>query len=530
MSSDQSNVEEIRQKLQAARWQLAIEEAREDLIAFIRFMTPDPENYDDPTKSTYVVKPHHRLIADVLMDIEKGKCLRAALSTPPQHGKSSAVIMGMAWMCGRHPRKNFLFGTYNADFARDRGAEVRAILLSPRFRQVFPTCRLDPNQKDKSHMVTTYGGQLNFVGRGGGGTGRPADFEFIDDPIKDQAEAESEATIDDLWQWFTKVFLSRARGTTAIMIIHTRWVMSDLIGRLCDPEHPEHNPKMARLWRYVNIPAIFEPGHEDAAKLLGAKIGDVLWPEEFHRELLEQARALNPEGFNALYQGRPVPDSGDYFKLAQLREYRSVDEIPHGVVWYGASDHALGTKVQHDLTCMGVAGMDSHGTLWIHPDLVWSRIEADQTVEEMLRLMQLRRPAYWFAESENIAKAIGPFLRKRMSDARITVPVEEVRPSSDKRFMARNAQGMVHHGKVMFPAFASWWPRAKKQLLQFPKVKGHDDFVSFLSVLCFGLDLQYGGKTPTEAIREIKPGTYGHLKFLWKLAEEGSSDRFMKVH
>ena len=48
------------------------------------------------------------------------------------------------------------------------------------FNQVFPLCQLRPGSKAKDHMVTTRGGKMSFLGRGGSGTGRPADIFMID--------------------------------------------------------------------------------------------------------------------------------------------------------------------------------------------------------------------------------------------------------------------------------------------------------------------------------------------------------------
>src|SRR3546814_3900745 len=74
----------------------------------------------------------------------------------------------------------------------------------------------------------------------------------------------------ELHAWYNKVIYSRVRATTAIIIIHTRWSEDDLIGRLCDPDHPEHDPSQAKAWTYLNVPAVLKPG--PLADALGAKL------------------------------------------------------------------------------------------------------------------------------------------------------------------------------------------------------------------------------------------------------------------
>src|SRR3546814_17514704 len=91
----------------------------------------------------------------------------------------------------------------------------------------------------------TRAGRMAFTARGGPGTGKPADLVIIDDPLKNAQEANSLTTRRELHAWYNKVIYSRVRATTAIIIIHTRWSEDDLIGRLCDPDHPEHDPSQA---------------------------------------------------------------------------------------------------------------------------------------------------------------------------------------------------------------------------------------------------------------------------------------------
>src|SRR3546814_18342441 len=111
--------------------------------------------------------------------------------------------------------------------------------------------------------------------------------------------------------------------------------LDDLIGRLCDPDHPEHDPSQAKAWTYLNVPAVLKPGPlADAlgAKLERSKDPDVvaavghepiaaLWPEEFPLRPLARAKALDPLGFGAPYLGKLTPATGSSFHNAPLSEY-----------------------------------------------------------------------------------------------------------------------------------------------------------------------------------------------------------------
>jgi predicted phage terminase large subunit-like protein len=162
--------------LQATERLLAAKVAHDDLIAFAQLMTPDPDEPDNVSASLYKTAPHHRMLAEALQDVESGKCLRLLISMPPQHGKSQLSSRFFpAWLIGRTPWKNLMLGSYNQDFANEFGDDVRNIMDTPAYKLVFPKSGLRIGSRAKDHMVTTRGGKLSFLGRGGAGTGRPAD-------------------------------------------------------------------------------------------------------------------------------------------------------------------------------------------------------------------------------------------------------------------------------------------------------------------------------------------------------------------
>jgi hypothetical protein len=237
--------QQIAAKIEAAKRLMAARQARESFIDFMQFMMPDPNN---PGQSLYKVKPHHVMLAEALEEVESGKCMRLLISMPPQHGKSQQSSRGFpSWVWGRSPHKNIMLGTYNQDFANEFGDDIRNIVSSPQYRQVFAKFSLRKGSKAKDHMVTLEGGKFSALGRGGSGTGRPADLFIIDDPIKDAKEAESLTIRNDVWEWFTKVAYTRCHTLTPIVIILTRWNEDDIIGRLTDPTSPQSSS--LRRWQ-----------------------------------------------------------------------------------------------------------------------------------------------------------------------------------------------------------------------------------------------------------------------------------------
>lgn len=512
-----ASTESLQRQIAAAKRLLAIKNARESLLDFQRLRMPDPMYPEDPERSAYAVTPQAKLLCETLEKVERGELLRVCVSIGPQQGKSELISRGFpAWFHGRNPYKHLMLGTYNQDFANDFGGEVREIIESRAFQQVFPEYSLRRGSKAKDDLKSTKGGRMAFLGRGGSGTGKPSDIFIIDDPLKDDKEAQSPTIRRDLWSWFNKVSFTRCHRFSAIVIVHTRWHEDDLIGRLVDPDHPDHDPKIAAKWTYINIPSVVKdpklaealgltlelPTDENVIEMFGRRGGDgeapqpvpmaALWEDRKPLAFLAEAKRLDPRGFEALYQGNPAPEDGEYFKSDWLVGYKSPGEIPKNLRIYAASDHAGTEKQENDASVLGCVGVDENDEIWVLPDLVWDRMESDQTVEEMLMMMRRRRPMVWWAEDDMLQKGFGPFLRRRMREENVFCTVIPTgAKGNDLRLRARSIQGMMSLKRVHFPVFAPWWQEAKNEILKFPNAT-HDDFVSWLGYIGLGLDVEIG--------------------------------------
>ncbi len=117
---DASEQEEILEIAETLAERKRSEAARDDLIEFCKAMQPD-----------YKVGKHHRILANLLMDIAEGKKDRVCVNMPPRHGKSQLVsIYFPAWFIGRHPNKKVLMVSHTTDLAVDFGRKVSSGLVS----------------------------------------------------------------------------------------------------------------------------------------------------------------------------------------------------------------------------------------------------------------------------------------------------------------------------------------------------------------------------------------------------------------
>lgn len=495
---------QLEQKKIAAQRLLAAAEARDSMLAFMKFMMPDPSDPDNPTKTLYQVTPQGRLFCQIIEDVFEGKRKRSGVSIPPQHGKTIHLsTFGAAWLWGKDPTSRIVVATYNEDRAAELGDDLLAVIQHPAFRQVFPQFKLSPTNKSKTAMRSTRGGKLFFVGQGSGTTGKTADIFIIDDPIKDDTQVQSDDFREKLWKWFFSVAYSRGSNKTRMIVLHTRWHEDDLLGRLCDKNHPERNKLYAGIaddWEYLNIPGVIkDPKLAKALELelevqtdpriieqFGTEPMVALWAEDKNLLHFSQWKRGDRRSFGALVMGEPTPDDGAYFLADWIVEY-DAHQLPDNLRYYGASDHAVSTKAERDFTVLGDVGVDRYGGVWVLPELVWRRMDTKQTVEELVTMFKRRTHMIWWMEDEMISKSFGPFLTERLRAERVFPTIRGVRPATDKQTRARAIQGRMSMKTVYLPRFASWYADARAQLLRFPYA-AHDDFVDFLSHIGNGLN------------------------------------------
>lgn len=423
----------------------------------------------------------------------------------PTHNSEIASRRFIPWFLGRDPYRQTIFTTYAADFAEDFGRKVREIIETPAYRQVFPRVSLKAKSKAADRMETEAGGMAVFIGVGGPATGRGADFFLIDDPFKNREEAESLTHRNKVWDWLTSVAYTRLMPNGRMLLICTRWHPDDAAGRIFNTDFiPKRE---SAKWKRLDLPAIIEESGEDER---------ALWPTRYPLEVLKSTRDfIGERDWNALYQQRPTPPEGAFFKQEMIFTYGE-DEMPRNFRPYITGDLALGTKKTNDETCVCKWMLDENDTLFLHPDIFWDRKSADDSVERIIDMMVTFNPMATWWEKGQIDRAVGPFFRKRMVERKVYAWLTALPVKNDKAFRAASIRGRMALGMVKFPRFASWWPRAKEQLLKFTGNDGDaDDFVDACSLIGQALGSQFRADKPEAAGGNVIPitGTLGWIKY-----------------
>lgn len=443
-------------------------DATERLIPFTEF-----------TNDAYVPAPHHRRIAEKLEAVERGEIDRLMIFMPPRHGKSELASRRFpAWYLGRNPKRQIIAASYNSDLATDFGREVRNIVDSPEYGCVFGV-KLREDSRAADRWNTDAGGSYVAAGVGTAVTGRGAHILLIDDPLKDREEADSEIRRQRVWDWYTSTAYTRLMPGGAVIVIQTRWHEDDLAGRLI-----EHQAKGGDKWDVLDLPALSDGGK-------------ALWPEWYDEKTLERIRqAIGPRDWSALYQQRPAPEDGDYFKADWLKPYVKAPDRETMRI-YGGSDYAV-TADGGDYTAHIVVGIDPKGDMYLL-DLWRKQAASDEWVEAFCDLVLKWKPIGWAEEQGQIRAGVGPYLDRRSRERRAYVVRDAFPTRGDKAVRAQSIRARMGSLGLYVPDGASWYPAFRSELLSFPAGK-HDDQVDALGLVGQLLDKMMAGRAakPTE--------------------------------
>jgi len=408
--------------------------------------------FTEYTNPQYQRAQHHAQIAAKLEAVERGEIDRLMIFMPPRHGKSELASKRFpAWCLGRNPTRQIIAASYNSDLANDFGRNVRNIVAEPEFGQVFPGVALAADSQAANRMNTNHGGAYVAAGVGTAVTGRGAHIALIDDPFKDREEADSERRRNTVWDWYRSTLYTRLMPGGAIVLIQTRWHEDDLAGRLLEQEPDQ--------WQVLELPAVSDTGQ-------------ALWPEWYDKPALDRIKdTIGPREWSALYQQKPQPDEGTFFRREWFQTWGKLPALRY----YGTSDYAV-TDGGGDYTVHRLWGIASDGDVY-RVDGWRGQTTSDQWIEAKLDLIAKYKPLAWFGEGGVIQKAIEPMLRRRMRERNVHCRLEWLSSVSDKPTRARSFQAMAATQRVFFEPGADL-----SEFLVFPAGK-HDDDVDTASLI-----------------------------------------------
>lgn len=420
--------------------------ARSSLAAFTRRMYPSFQRAD-----------HIDQLVEALEWAVSTPDARLIVTMPPRHSKSLNVSEHLpAWFLGRNPDKRVIGASNMQQLANKFSRRARNKFTDRRWP--FPDVHVagDKGAVERWDIEGRLGGYV-AVGSGATPTGEGADLMIIDDPIRNQADAESETVRESLWEWYQGTMYTRLEPGGSIILTATRWHEDDLTGRLLDAQS-----KGGETWRHLHMPAISDDGQP-------------LWPERWPLEALERIKtAVGGRVFEAQYQGRPVAGEGGTFKRAWWRTY---DELPEIVRVEVLADSAFKTGTSNDYSVFAAWGVDRNDNAYLLR--IWrERVE----FPDLIRLGKeaMRWAEHTFPQVAPILvvedQASGQSAIQQWQEEHVTVTGYSVVGAGSKQARAEAMTPYVEGGRVSIPAFAEWLDDWLVEHDRFPAGK-HDDQV-----------------------------------------------------
>lgn len=434
---------------------------------------------------------HHLLWLECLQQVEDGKIKRLLGLLPPGSGKSiySSVVFPTHYM-GRFRGSSIIVASYGSELPRKFGRRARSIVQQPIYNRIFNTS-LSEESKAADEWALTNGSEWMAAGILTGITGNRADGIVWDDLLKGREQADSDLIRQKTWDAYIDDLLTRKKPKAFEIGVTTRWHEDDPAGRIL-PENYNGESGLIQCrdgneWYVVCLPAECE--RED--DILGRKIGEILWPEWFTKEMFAPFKR-NPRTWSSLYQQRPAPDTGVLFKSEWLKTFEQDGQtgLPDGfepgdLNIYGASDYAV-TASRENYTVHIVVGVDSKNNIYVLD--LWRKQEtSDKWVEVFCDLVKKWKPLGWAEETGQINSAVGPFLVKRMRERQAYVARAQFPSTKSKAMRAQSIIGRMAQNGLYCPFGAHWFSEFRKELLLFDAGR-FDDQVDALSLIGQVLD------------------------------------------
>lgn len=474
------------------------EMARRRLIYFTTTMMPSYQ-------PGWVHQDICRRLERFMRDIEAGLSPRLMIFMPPRAGKSQlASDMFPSWILGHHPEWGIIASSYAQSLPLDFSRSIRDRLDDPDYTAIFPDTKLRSDAKGIEAWKTTKGGGYIAAGVGTGITGKGYHVGIVDDPIKDDEQAQSEVVRDGTFKWYQSVFRTRAAPGAGILFINTRWHFDDPSGRLIAADEELEKigvPSYEREnWDVVSYAALAETdehlmrdgtilkgevdSEDDVLRTLRRK-GEALHPERYSRgDLVKIRNTFASSMWNALYQQSPSPEDGDFFRKDDFR-YRWLDPAYRPLCRrFVTTDYAIKKNQRNDFTVAVAWALDAGDDLYVLEIRRgrWGTLEIARNVADMVASHDAETYA---GEQGAIHEAVWPIIKQELDVLRKYPSVDETLvPIQDKETRARPLQGRMQRHKLYFSYDTAerpdYYDVAERELLQFPNGV-HDDIVDAMA-------------------------------------------------
>lgn len=332
----------------------------------------------------FIKRKFLKQVADAFQQIHTKEIKSLCVSMPPRAGKSYITSLFCAWCIGNKPTESVMRNTCTASLYVKFSYDVRAILKSDTFKEVFNDVKLSDDKANLSGWNTNKAKQVSYFGAGVGGTiiGFGASMVAItDDLYRGLEDALSDTINGRIMQWKEATHDSRFEKGCARIDIGTRWSINDVIGK-----HIEQN----MYDKNIIIPALDENGNTFC--------DEVMTTEEYQKKKQRTESSI----WQAEYMQQPVDVEGRLFN--NLKYYDETPTIDGAIAYVDVADQGK------DYTACAILGV-SNNEFYIL-DYVFNQSNTDVTIPLIASLLNKWNVSYCRVESNSMGAMFGRHLQK----------------------------------------------------------------------------------------------------------------------
>jgi predicted phage terminase large subunit-like protein len=251
----------------------------------------------------------------------EGRSHRAVVNVPP--GSAKSVIFSVlfnAWVWAKDSSRQILAASYTPDLAIRDNLRLRSLIQSDWFKSSFGV-QLSSDQNAKEKFVTSTGGYR--IGTSVGTGEHPNFLILIDDPLK-ALDARSQAKLKEANNWIDSTISTRVMHSPIIILVMQRLHEDDPSGHLLSKGG----------WIHFCLPMRFESrkaNENDPRNIPDPRDhrtieGELLWPEVWNEEKVQQEEILLDIGASGQLQQRPLAEGGLLYQLDWFDYVNEIDE------------------------------------------------------------------------------------------------------------------------------------------------------------------------------------------------------------
>lgn len=309
--------------------------------------------------------------------------------------------------------------------------------------------------------------------------GKRPDLILADDLENEEATASQDRR-EKFRRWFYGALLPVKSEKGKVIVVGTILHMDSLLERLM-PIASSKTSINEDLKLYCNKPNSMWKAVKYRAH--NSDFSKILWPDRFSKQTLQEKKQWYfdqglPDIYSQEFLNYPIDENTAYFRRDDFLPLDTKDTDSH-LVYYAAVDFAVSTKERSDYTVIAVVGVNQEGHILVK-DIRRGRWDSHDIIEEMFSVQRRYKPELFVVEQGTIEKAIGPFLKREMTQRNVYMNLYPMVPTNDKMKRARSIQARMRAGGIRFDKDATWYPMLEDEMVRFPKDK-HDDQVDALA-------------------------------------------------